>query len=799
MTRRPSGLRVITLLALAVAFTAFSLVAAAVQHERRYNAALDPDARVFQTFTAVGRGGQNPLLMASGLTDLAPALRAAVGEDLQVARFARDTDPRTLETGSERYWVSVTEADPQLLDVLDFGRAAATLGVGLGRPDGIVLTHDLAAEIFGAADPVGQTVRLGAQGYTVSGVIDRLDPNSSFQNDRAFISSQGPASSLRQTDAAGASLTYTIGGATTLVRLDDPSPQSVRRVEAAADRHGSAALGRYLAANPGASGAGLTLGHHLVPYRNLEQAVALGARSDGTRFDRRTLALLSGVALVIVLVASLNAASLNVSQTLAQAPVIAVRRAFGAGRAGVALGVIRQAVLSGLCAAVLGMATAFLLSGAFGALIDRPLPRWPDPITLATILAAAVLSGGLAGAYAAWITGRMRPRDVLSARDVRLPGMGWIRPMLVTLQIGGSAATLVFAVAVSTQLDHLAGSSLGFEPQGVTAYRLPESLAADDPRGPTLLAAARLAAGENIALAVALPTEGGLSRQTVAREGQRMEIAAAGWRPGYLETLGATLLAGALPRSLPTDQAAAEASTQAAVISATAARRLGFGAPSEAIGAVLSTERADTTWRVVAVIVDMPLGQLRKGDVATALVQNGAPAGFLIARALRGSEAQLDQAVANAFPGEPIDRVSLQDQVDIAFADLIRLRGLILAFAAVLTATAAIGVLAMTLDRARQMRKEAAVRRAFGAKTAMIGGLLARRILTPVAIGFAIGAATGVLGARAWLSAYPDRAPFLASSIGITFAVLVAATALAAAAEVWRLSVARPVAALRED
>ncbi|MFC5343383.1 ABC transporter permease (plasmid) [Brevundimonas staleyi] len=798
MTRRPSGLRLITLLALAVAFTAFSLVAAAVQHERRYNASFDPAARVFQTYTAVGRGGQDPLLMASGLTDLAPALRAG-GEGLQVARIARDTDPRALETESERYWISVTEADPQLLDVVDFGRAAAALRAGLGRPDGIVLTRDLAGEIFGAADPVGRTVRLGAHGYTVSGVIDRLDPNSSFQNDRAFISSQGPASSLRQTDDARASLTFAIGGATTFVRLDDPSPDSVGRVEAVADRHGSAALGRYLAANPAASGAGLTLAHHLVPVRDLEQAVALGARSDGARFDRGTLALLSVVAVIIVLVASLNAASLNVSQTLARAPAIAVRRAFGAGRAGVALEVIGQAVLSGLGAAVLGMATAFLLSGAFGALIDRPLPRWPDPATLATILAAAVLSGGLAGAYAAWITGRMRPREVLSARDVRLPGMGWIRPMLVTLQIGGGAATLVFAVAVSIQLDHLAGRSLGFEPGGVIAYRLPESLAADDPRGPTLLAAARVTAGDDVALAVALPTEGGLSRQTVAREGQTAEIAAAGWRPGYLETLGATLLAGAAPRSLESEQDSVEASTQAAVISATAARRLGFGSPSEAIGAVLTTERAGTAWRVSGVIADMPLGQLRNGDAATALVQNGAPTGFLIARAADGSEARLDEAVADVFPGEPIDRVALQDQVDIAFADLIRLRGLILAFAAVLTATAAIGVLAMTLDRARQMRKEAAVRRAFGAEATAIAGLLARRIITPVAIGFALGGSAGVLGARAWLSAYSDRAPFLAPSILIAFAVLLAATALAAAFEIWRLSVARPVEALRED
>lgn len=799
MKRRPSGLRLVTLLALAVGFTAFSLVAAAVQHERRYNAALDPDGKVFQTYTAVGRGGQDPLLMASGLTDLAPALRAAA-DGLQVARIARDTDPRTLETDTQRYWARVTEIDPQLLDVVDFGVATETLRRGMGRPDGIVVTEDLAHEVFGNDDPVGRTVRLGQHGYRVTGVIDRLDPNSSFRDDRAFISILGPASTLRQTDAAaGASLTFAIGGATTLVRLNDPRPAIISRVEAAADRHGSAALGRYLAANPGASGAALTLAHHLIPLRDLEQAVSLGARADGSRFDRGTLSLLSIVAVVIVLVASLNAASLNLSQILAQAPAIAVRRAFGAGRAGIALEVIRRALLSGLSAALLGLATAFLLSGAFGALIDRPLPRWPDPMTLTLVLAAAVLSGGLAGAYAAWTTGRMRPREVLSARDVRLPGMSWIRPMLVTLQIGGGAATLVFAVAVSIQLDHLASKSLGFEPRGVTAYRLPESLASDDPRGQTLLAAARLFAADKVALVDALPTEGGLSRQTVGRDGQTVEIAVAGWRPNYLETLGARFLAGAPPRDLESQQEAARASTQAVILSATAARRLGFRVPAEAIGSVLSTEQADVSWRVAAVMADMPLGQLRNGDAATALVQNGGPAAFLITRTPAGAEARLDQAIARAFPGEPVDRVSLQDQVDIAFADLIRLRGLILAFAAVLTATAAIGVLAMTLDRARQMRKEAAVRRAFGAEAAAVGGLLARRILTPVALGFILGASAGVLGTQSWLSAYPDQAPFILPSIVVAFVVLLIATALAAAVELWRLSVARPVEALRED
>lgn len=792
--RSPSPLRLLTLAALAVAFTAFSLVAAAVQHERRYNASFDPANEVYQIYTRVGRSGQDAVAMASGLSDLAPALTASE-QRLAVARVARDNDPRPIEIDGKTYWVAITEADPSIVDVFNLGEDASAFQRALARPDGLIITRSLARELFGADHP-SQTVMIGSQGYSVVAVIDDLDRNSSFSSDRAFISSRGAASSLRLSDAVTAGLTFSIGGATTFVRASDPD--QISRIAAIANRHATAAIGRFVAANPGAGGVGLQVSHHLVPLRDLEQAVALGANPDGSRLDQGSLFLLVAVALVIVLVASLNAASLNLSQTLVGAPAIAVRRAFGAGRSHIARGVIGQAVISGLAAGLIGLAAAFLLSDAFGTLINRPLPRWPDLTTLAAVLAAGCGSGLIAGGYAAWITTRMRPREVLGARDVSLPGMKWIRSSLVATQIAGSAATLIFAVAVSLQLAHLASATLGFTPDGLSAYRLPETLAAEDPRRNSLLAQSRAVLGaSHVAFAGVLPTEGAVSQRIVIMDGRSVEIATASWLPNSLEMLGASLIAGAPPKNLEDAQAGRDARNQSAAISETTARRLGFQAPSDAIGTLLSTDRPGVTWSVSAVVADLPMGRIRGGNAAVTFVHDGGPAGFLIAPA--EAVQVLDPIISTAFPSAPVDRISLRDQVNIAFADLIRLRGLILAFAAVLTATAAVGVLAMTLDRARQMRKEAAVRRAFGAQTSDIGRLLARRILMPVGAGFILGTAAGVIGTQWWLSAYPDKVSFAPPSILAATAVLSLASVLAAVTEIWRLSVARPVNALRED
>ena len=611
--RSPSPLRLLTLAALAVAFTAFSLVAAAVQHERRYNASVDPANEVYQIYTRVGRSGQDAVAMASGLSDLAPALTASE-QRLAVARVARDNDPRPIEIDGKTYWVAITEADPSIVDVFNLGEDASAFQRALARPDGLIITRSLARELFGADHP-SQTVMIGSQGYSVVAVIDDLDRNSSFSSDRAFISSRGAASSLRLSDAVTAGLTFSIGGATTFVRASDPD--QISRIAAIANRHATAAIGRFVAANPGAGGVGLQVSHHLVPLRDLEQAVALGANPDGSRLDQGSLFLLVAVALVIVLVASLNAASLNLSQTLVGAPAIAVRRAFGAGRSHIARGVIGQAVISGLAAGLIGLAAAFLLSDAFGTLINRPLPRWPDLTTLAAVLAAGCGSGLIAGGYAAWITTRMRPREVLGARDVSLPGMKWIRSSLVATQIAGSAATLIFAVAVSLQLAHLASATLGFTPDGLSAYRLPETLAAEDPRRNSLLAQSRAVLGaSHVAFAGVLPTEGAVSQRIVIMDGRSVEIATASWLPNSLEMLGASLIAGAPPKNLEDAQAGRDARNQSAAISETTARRLGFQAPSDAIGALLSTDRPGVTWSVSAVVADLPMGRIRGGNAA---------------------------------------------------------------------------------------------------------------------------------------------------------------------------------------
>jgi len=74
-------------------------------------------------------------------------------------------------------------ADPEFFDLFEMNFVYGTAANALNSPYSAVLTQSKAEAIFGKANPVGQTLTIDGEEFTVSGVVEKLPANTHFNFD----------------------------------------------------------------------------------------------------------------------------------------------------------------------------------------------------------------------------------------------------------------------------------------------------------------------------------------------------------------------------------------------------------------------------------------------------------------------------------------------------------------------------------------------------------------------------------------------------------------------------------------
>ena len=753
-------------LGLAAAFGAAILLAALVRYELQFNAAIDPQGTAVEIVTRISQPGRPTVTMAGTTGDLAAGLRAAY-PGLRIGRMFNRPEPQKIAIDGQDSFERVVEADTEIIGILTLDVRAGDLRAALARPDGLILTTRAALRLFGRQDVLGRQMSVDGQSYQVTALIQPPSRNTRLADLDIMVSSRGAWTTLGQADAPGGAATaFVIGSAKTYAALDgnaDVSPTDLIRTS---DALAAAAFGRMIASNPGSKAAPPAIAHQLVGLRDIDGARRAGLPPDPNRADAVMLASMTGLALLVVLVAGLNYVNLATSRASSRALEIAVRKAFGATRRSLVASLLGESIAVASGAALLGLVMAMALEGWFSSLVQRPLDLALDGGFLALVAAAAVLTGLLAGAYPATVLSAFRPSLVLGARGAESPGAGILRKGLVALQVAASVAAIALSGTVQLQLTYLTGAALGFDDHDVLVYRTPVPLSSSDQRLETILTQMRTVPGVAFAAAAdAIPTEGQVNRLTATGPSSSpLDLTADGITAGYFSALGIQVIAG---RPFDTRETGGSGSVapnalRPVVLTRKATASLGYQTPDDALGAIISIG-GSSPWQgqVIGVVRDHPLPRLRDAAPDAIYLPGARSSRFLAIRLApargEGVEAALDDVVRTFFPDRPADRFALSDRVDAAHRDMSRLFGLAAFFAILSAGAALLGVLGMSAAMARHFRREAAVRKAFGAPSISIAALLARRLCVPVLIGMAAGAAVAALLGQRWLSGFPRQ------------------------------------------
>ena len=536
---------------------------------------------------------------------------------------------------------------------------------------------------------------------------------------------------------------------------------------------------------------------------------------------RPILYLLAAAVFVVLLIACVNVANLQLARGATRTQEVAIRSALGAGKGRIFGQFVTESMVLTYVAAAVGVSLAYASMKGLLALAPADVPR----VSLVS-LDGSVLGGALIMASVVAITFGIIP--ALQARRVDLvstlkddgagkgtagPQRRRVRGALVVAELAAAVMLLSGAGLLIRSFWNLQGVAPGFDPQGVlkAEFQLPTSRYPIDrrvwPNAPkvhafaeeVLARAAALPGVTNVALAAAHPLDPGFTNsfRIIGREAEGAswpEISVRPISPGYFETVRLPLVRGR--RLADADKPDAPA---VALINQAAADR--FFAGRDPLGAQIRF------WGIVRTIVGVVGNERIQGLSAPAPIAvyvsifQAPGAGVLLVRTAR-DPLTLSNAVRNVFrQQDPMLAVFGVESLDQALSRSISQRRfamlLVTAFAAVALLLAGIGVYGVFNYDVAVRRRELSIRLALGAARSSIVRLVVNHALVLIAIALAIGI-SAAFGFTTLLSSllFGVQARDPMTMLGVA-AILAVIAMVASALPAWRASRIDPSRTLR--
>ena len=714
---------------------------------------------------------------------------------------------KALRQGDIEAQQTVGFADEDFFRVFTLPVVAGDLANALSTPDSIVLTRQAARRYFGEDAPIGKTLELDRSTVMrVTAVIEDL-PSNTHLNFTVIASSAGLLQQLSQLPEFNIrkfeSHTYfALKPGTSIHALDE-------RLATLIDRHQKFPPGIQLSLD-------------VLPIADihLRSVAQFPLKPPG---DLKTIYAVTAIGILVVLIAGINFVNLMTARATQRAVEVGIRKVAGASRRDLMLQFIGESLLCVALAMLLAIAAVELLMPSFNALLDRSpgnhttpalaFEYWRDPMLALSLLSALLVIGVAAGLYPAVVLSSFRPINTLKSGVSSSAGSFTVRQLLVVLQFAVLVMLILATMVIHRQTQFALNEGLRIDRNQVLL------LTFRDPRVRQSFqeALADVPGIEAVTSSHTAPTNRGTIQLTAERAGGAQ--AALQFTPvdfNFHEFYGLQPLAGRLlsrgrgTDAVPSNAASATTTGQGAaqlslLVNESTMRALGFATPEEAVGQTLKIKEWSPALQyvIVGVVPDFPVDSIRVPIQPTVYFVNESGLSMISAR-LSGQSipetlARIDQLWQRLGEPRPIERQFLDEYYDFLYSDVRQQARLFNSFTLIALLIASLGLFGLSVFSAQQRTKEVGIRKAMGAGTTEIMGLLLWQFTRPVLLATAVALPVGAWLMQRWLNGFAQRAPLEAGLVLAAGAAAVLIGTLTVAAHVYFVARWRPVSALRYE
>jgi putative ABC transport system permease protein len=443
---RSKGFSMINIVGLAVGLATFSLISFYVYNELSFDRYHQKADRIFRVVENL-RTENEMLFQSTSSPPMGPRMKKDFPEVESYVRF------QNWSLLAQRNTISAYEpnsyiVDSTVFDVFSFNLVKGNKKTALREPFSIVLTKSMAKKYFGDEDPLGQSIKMDYDNYTVTGVMEDVPENSHFQFSNLISFSTWSRNNKDNEDRSW----FWNGFHTYLLLRDAKSADDVR-----------AKMKGFIERNIEKGG----MYYEDLPLQSLPSIYMATPRSweNGTRGSMNNVFILSIIAVFILLIACFNYINLATARASRRLKEVGLRKSLGALRRMLVAQFLGESIIVTFIAALLAVGLAWLTLPAFRTLVESPLSIsiLPNPwLIVCAALGLILFIGIIAGAYPALIISSFQPLQIFRPSTKGIYSHNNFRKILVATQFVISITLVAGTLLVYDQLNLVRNQDLGF-------------------------------------------------------------------------------------------------------------------------------------------------------------------------------------------------------------------------------------------------------------------------------------------------------------------------------------------------
>lgn len=737
---------VINILGLTVSLASIIFIIIWIQNEVSYdkfNVHEDRTYRISREF--LNPDGSTNLHLAAVALPFEPLLEKNFPEIEKATRFLQDND--IIRYGEQKFNEKrIIWGENNFFDVFTYRFIEGSAGASLKEPNTVVLTQDMAKKYFGTDAPLNKTLYYGSTNtpLKVTGVIANVPGNAHFHFDFliSFITLKQFLEPDEYLNNWGGNNYFTY-----LLLKPNTNPQTL-------SAKFPAFLDQVLPARDEAPAGSKWNKLHLQKIADIHLNSHLMGEAE-VNSDIKYVYIFGCIAFFILLIACINYMNLTTALALSRLKEVGVRKVIGAERKQLFLQFFIESTLVTVIGLVLALTTVYLLMPLFSQFNETTYSITTQQFftLIGCITGLLLCTVFLAGFYPSIYVLGFKPIAILKGRLQNNSFNFSLRRVLVVFQFTISIALIIAVLIVSSQLNYMQNTDLGFNKNGVVTLPVSDSI-----RNHFETVKNILLQNNNIksaTFASRIPSGQLLDEQDAQIESNSGSMEKVNFRLSnistdfdYMKTFGMQIAAGReFSKNFPTD------STSAFIINESAVRAAGWKSDEDAINRHIIYGGRDG--RITGVVKDFNFESLEKPIMPIIFYITPNARRIFSIRISGNNIGSTIGYIKNVWqqfaPNMIFDYSFLDERLFDLYKAERKLNTTYMLFAGIAIFIACLGLFGLAKFTSGQRTKEIGIRKVLGASVSSITSLLSKDFLKLVIISIVIATPIAWWAMNSWL------------------------------------------------
>jgi putative ABC transport system permease protein len=455
----------INIVGLAFGLTCVLLAILYIRDEHNFDTFHQKSPHLYRvTTTLIADKGEDPQTSGGTGQVQGPAFKAAIPEVEEYVRVMGGAIFGDIRTDQKAFKLQLLFVDDNFFDVFSFRLIHGNPKTVLKDVGSVVITEKTALKFFNSTNVVGKILHMEAdpsaerlgKPLVISGVVENSPKSSSFQ-------------------------------------FDVLHPFSFMQLSFEDTAWLNAYLGTFVVLNPKADTSLVIKKFNQVHARNAQEQIKDNGYDPETRYSLQPItdihlhplhtggeggainysnplysSIFLGIALFILLMASINFVNISIASSLKRAKEVGIRKVTGSRQSQIIIQFLGESAILCVAAFAFAILLMLILLPMFNELANKQIEigeifEWKLIMSFVSVLLVNILLSGL---YPAYILSNFKPTEVLYSKQ-KLSGGGFLGQSLVILQFALAAILLIASIVFYQQMNYVRTKDLGYNPYQV--------------------------------------------------------------------------------------------------------------------------------------------------------------------------------------------------------------------------------------------------------------------------------------------------------------------------------------------